>query len=100
VENAIKFTLVDGHIVVSVYLEGVSIIFRVADNGVGIPEEIQGRVFERFYRGQQEGVEHITGTGLGLSLVRTIVENHKGKVWFESQQNLGTTFYVSVPQIG
>lgn len=100
VENAIKFTLVDGHIVVKVYLEGQFIIFEVADNGVGIPEEIQGRVFERFYRGQQAGVEHITGTGLGLSLVKTIVENHRGKVWFESEQHLGTTFYVSVPCIG
>jgi signal transduction histidine kinase len=100
VENAIKFTLVDGHIVVRVYLEGESIVFQVADNGVGIPEEIQGRVFERFYRGQQAGVEHITGTGLGLSLVKTIVENHKGKVWFESRQQIGTTFYVSVPCIG
>jgi len=100
VENAIKFTLVDGYIVVSVYLDGQYVVFRVADNGVGIPKEIQGRVFERFYRGQQAGVEHITGTGLGLSLVKTIVENHRGKVWFESEQHLGTTFYVSVPCIG
>jgi signal transduction histidine kinase len=100
VENAIKFTLVDGHIVVSVYLEGQDVMFKVADNGIGIPEEIQGRVFERFYRGQQEGVEHITGTGLGLSLVKTIVENHKGKVWFESKHHQGTTFYVRVPSIG
>ncbi|PJF32510.1 MAG: hypothetical protein CUN52_01325 [Phototrophicales bacterium] len=99
VENAIKFTLVNGHIVVSVYSEGQYVVFKIQDNGVGIPKEIQERVFERFYRGQQAGVEHITGTGLGLSLVKTIVESHKGKVWLESQPQQGTTFYVRVPSL-
>lgn len=99
VENAIKFTLTNGHIVVRVYSDGQYVVFSVKDNGVGIPDEIQERVFERFYRGQQTGVEHITGTGLGLSLVKTIVEGHKGKVWFESKLQVGTTFYVRVPSI-
>ncbi|GAB4524399.1 MAG: hypothetical protein OHK0046_39090 [Anaerolineae bacterium] len=93
-ENAIKFTLSGGLVEIRAYREEKTVIFAVKDNGVGIPEDVQARVFDRFFRGQQKGVEHVTGTGLGLSLVKTIVENHKGKVRFESQVNQGTTFYV------
>jgi signal transduction histidine kinase len=50
----------------------------------------------RFYRAKQKGVEHISGSGLGLSLVKTIVENHRGKVWLESE-GVGTCFYIAVP---
>jgi len=97
IENAIKFSLVDASIHIEVRAEGRWIVFCVRDNGVGIPASIQPRIFDRFFRGQQEGVEHVTGSGLGLSLVKTIVENHNGKIWFESEQKIGTTFFVSVP---
>jgi signal transduction histidine kinase len=97
-ENAIKFTMNDnGKVAIDVYEEGGKIIFKVKDCGVGIPEELQPRVFDRFFRGQQAGVEHVTGSGLGLNLVKTIVENHDGKIWLESEEDEGTTFYVSVP---
>lgn len=96
-ENAIKFSLNQGRIHVNVYADNGHIIFRIQDNGVGIPESLQLRIFDRFFRGQQKGVEHVTGSGLGLSLVKTIVENHKGRIWFESIEGVGTTFFVSVP---
>lgn len=98
-ENAIKFSLNIGKVHVKVYADNGNIIFRIQDNGVGIPENLQLRIFDRFFRGQQKGVEHVTGSGLGLSLVKTIVENHKGKIWFESIEDIGTTFFVSVPSI-
>ncbi len=97
IENAVKFTLKDGKVEVKVYSEAANIIFKIKDNGIGIPEELQMRVFDRFFRGQQKGVEHVTGSGLGLSLVKTVVESHKGKIWLMSVEGQGTEFYVSVP---
>jgi signal transduction histidine kinase len=99
-ENAIKFTLTDDGVVeMAAYQEDQQIVFRVKDNGVGIPAQVRDRVFDRFYRGGQPGVEHITGSGLGLSLVRSIVEHHRGKVWLTSEEGVGTTFFVAVPVV-
>ncbi|HLU11219.1 MAG TPA: ATP-binding protein [Oceanobacillus sp.] len=97
VENAVKFTPAGGRVCLSTYQEDDQLIFEVEDTGVGISEELQARVFDRFYRAKQKGVEHISGSGLGLSLVKTIVENHRGKVWLESKEGVGTRFYVAVP---
>jgi len=98
VENAIKFTGDNGQ--VHVHLNrGVDNTAQVeiCDTGIGIPESLQPMVFERFFRGQQRGAEHVTGTGLGLSFVKTIVENHQGRVWLSSREGQGTTFYVALP---
>jgi signal transduction histidine kinase len=54
-------------------------------------------VFDRFFRANQKGVEHVTGSGLGLSLVKAVIENHHGKVWLQSEPGVGTTFFVSMP---
>jgi signal transduction histidine kinase len=97
VENAIKFTPIGGTVSVDVYKQDSNVIFRVSDTGVGIPDDLQQKVFDRFFRGKQKGVEHISGSGLGLSLVKAVVENHRGKVWLESKVGLGTKFYVSIP---
>jgi signal transduction histidine kinase len=97
IENAVKFTLGDGIVKVKVYEEGSELIFQVEDNGVGIPLVMQSRVFDRFFRGQQKSVEHVTGSGLGLNLAKTIVENHRGRIWLESEEGKGTTFFVAVP---
>ena len=96
-ENAIKFTLKDGVITIKIYNESENVVFEITDNGVGIPDDIIPRVFDRFFRGNQKGVEHVTGTGLGLNLVKTIIEKHNGTVWAESEVNRGATFYISVP---
>ncbi|HVU10791.1 MAG TPA: GAF domain-containing sensor histidine kinase, partial [Phototrophicaceae bacterium] len=97
VENAIKFTPPDGSVLVRVYQGGGSLLFEVEDTGVGIAKDLQGRVFDRFYRANQKGMEHVTGSGLGLSLVKAVVENHHGKVWLQSEPGAGTTFFVSIP---
>ncbi len=99
-ENAIKFTPHNGQISIRVTLENAHLRFAIADTGIGIPLELQANVFERFWRGGQrgqKGAEYITGTGLGLSLVKTIVENHNGEVWLTSMPGTGTVFYVDIP---
>ncbi|MBN8639935.1 MAG: HAMP domain-containing histidine kinase, partial [Anaerolineae bacterium] len=97
VENAIKFSPSGASVGVRVRAENGTLVFQVEDSGVGIAEELQPRVFDRFYRANQKGTEHVTGSGLGLSLVKTIVENHHGKVTLTSQMGVGTTFTVTVP---
>lgn len=102
VENAIKFTSPNGHIIIKVGLEKNNLCFAIQDTGIGIPPELQEHVFERFWRGGQRGqngAEHITGTGLGLSLVKTIVENHGGEIRLTSATGIGTVFYVLIPAI-
>lgn len=94
IENAIKFTPRGGTVSIRVAAQPDVILVLVKDTGVGIPESIQPKIFQRFFRGQQRGFEYATGTGLGLALVRAIMESHRGAVWFESRENEGTTFYL------
>ncbi len=99
-ENAVKFTHDGGQVSIQVTLENTHLRFAIADTGIGIPLELQANVFERFWRGGQrgqKGAEYITGTGLGLSLVKSIVENHNGEIWLTSTPGIGTVFYVDIP---
>jgi signal transduction histidine kinase len=96
VSNALKFT-VAGHIAVRIREEPDQVLLEVADTGVGIPEEEFSRIFERFHRAvQAEG--RTQGTGIGLALVRELVELHGGRITVESRVNRGTTFRVSIPK--
>jgi signal transduction histidine kinase len=97
VENAIKFTPAGGRVCVSARLDNGSLLFAISDTGVGIADELQARVFDRFYRANQKGMEHVSGSGLGLSLVKAVVENHRGRVWLTSKQGIGTTVCIAVP---
>ncbi len=100
VENAIKFTDDGGrvHITLARGKDDTAQI-EVHDSGIGIPESLQPMVFERFFRGQQRGAEHVTGSGLGLSFVKTIIENHRGRVWLKSAEGQGSQFYVTLPLV-
>jgi len=97
IENAVKFTLGDGEVHICGMVEGDFVRVTIRDNGVGIPEDIQPHVFERFFRGQQRGIEHVTGSGLGLSFVKRIIEVHNGTIELESKQDEGTQFSVLLP---
>lgn len=97
VSNAIKYTPQGGHIDVAVRTEKGRVVFSVTDDGYGISPERQARIFERFYRAREPGTEHISGTGLGLSLVKTVVERHGGQVWFSSAPGKGSTFGFWLP---
>jgi signal transduction histidine kinase len=98
--NAIKFTPDGGKIDVTVHMdhdqEMSSIQISVADDGIGIKEEEIPSVFDAFW--QAEGISRqYSGTGLGLSLVKSIVEKHGGRVWVQSAWGQGSTFYISLP---
>ncbi len=97
IENAIKFTPEGGSVRVQAYNDDECVTITVSDTGIGIPPEIQPHIFDRFFRGQQPGAEHISGSGLGLSLVKAVVEHHRGTIRVESEMGKGTTFILSIP---
>jgi two-component system sensor histidine kinase VicK len=95
--NAVKFTHPGGQITLSLQQEANKVILKVRDNGVGIPQSLQGSVFEKFTKANRSGTEGETTTGLGLFIAKQIVEWHNGKIWLESREGEGTTFYVELP---
>lgn len=74
------------------------VIFSVKDSGFGIPLNQQKRVFEKFFRASNVLMTEDAGTGLGLYISKSIIDAHGGKIWFESEENKGTTFYCSFPK--
>lgn len=97
INNAIKYTPAGGHVEVRLWQRGGRIVFEVADNGYGIPEEMQEKLFQPFYRAETKETADIEGTGLGLHLVKRIVERHGGKMRFESVYGEGSTFGFALP---
>ncbi len=99
VSNAVKYTPFGGHIHIRVALasEPHYIEVSVTDDGIGIPSEEQGRIFDRFFRARTAAQTDAPGTGLGLSITRSLVELHGGRIWFESEVGKGSTFHVTLP---
>ena len=95
IHNAVKFTHPGGSVRLLAEAEGLFVRFAVRDTGVGIPADDLPRIFERFYKA--DGARSGGGTGLGLSIARHIVEAHGGKIWAESMEGQGSTFYFSIP---
>ncbi|MFP4321228.1 MAG: PAS domain S-box protein [Anaerolineales bacterium] len=97
INNAIKYTPSGGQVIVEARTEAERLVFQVKDTGYGIPQERQARLFQRFYRANTPGTEGISGTGLGLSLVKAIIERHGGNVFFMSEYQAGSTFGFWLP---
>jgi two-component system phosphate regulon sensor histidine kinase PhoR len=97
ISNAIKYTPKGGNVNVTLNKTGKDIRLRVADNGIGIPPGDIDRIFEKFYRIKTEETRSISGSGLGLSIVKGIVDAHRGSVRAESEVGKGTTFDISLP---
>ena len=95
IHNALKFTHPGGEVVLSVQTEKEVVRFAVRDTGVGIPVDDLERIFERFYKADR--ARSGGGTGLGLSIARHIVEAHGGRIWAESEEGRGSTFYFTIP---
>jgi len=96
-DNAIKYTSPGGQIIISLKQTKKEIEFSIKDNGVGIPKDQQERVFSKFFRCANAIRMATEGSGLGLFITKNIVEAHGGKIWFESEENIGTTFYFTIP---
>ena len=95
--NAVKYTPPGGRIAVSVAQQNGSVTWTVRDSGVGVPKHAQARLFEKFYRADNAISVDAEGTGLGLHLVRLIVEQAGGRVWCESDEGQGATFAFTLP---
>lgn len=94
IDNAIKFSNTGGHVDVKVLEQDGAVLLQVADQGIGIPKQHQGRVFERFYRVDKSHSKKTGGTGLGLSIVKHAALYHNAEVSLESEENKGTTVTV------
>ena len=99
VENAIKYNNEYGYVKVTLDADHQFATIVVEDNGIGIPEEAQEHVFERFYRVDKSHSREIGGTGLGLAITRNAILMHRGSVKVESEENRGTRFIVKIPVI-
>ena len=97
ISNALKFTPEGKEIVVHVRDGDHGVEISVSDQGAGIPADDLGHLFERFYRSSQESRRAVPGVGLGLSIVKTIVDAHHGVVWITSEEGVGTTVTFTVP---
>ena len=96
-ENAVKYNVENGNVLISVAKEENSAVLTVKDSGIGIAPEHQSRIFERFYRVDKSHSKASGGTGLGLSIVKHAVQRHGGKIELESELGKGTTIRVILP---
>lgn len=97
VGNALKFTPAGGRVTLHVWRQDINILFEVTDTGIGIEDSQLDSIFERFYQVDGSTTRKHMGTGLGLALVKEIVEAHQGHVSVRSQVGVGTTFQISLP---
>jgi two-component system NtrC family sensor kinase len=96
VGNAIKYSHANGEIHISIHSQEDQVILQVTDQGPGIPASDQPHIFDKFYRGTNISSD-VEGSGLGLAIVRNIVENHQGRIWVESTEGKGSSFFIVLP---
>jgi signal transduction histidine kinase len=98
--NAIKYTPEGGAVEVMLLRSSKNVIITIQDNGYGIPTLAQRHIFTKFFRADNILLHDVAGTGLGLYLTKMIAESLNGDLWFESEENKGSTFYFSLPAHG
>jgi signal transduction histidine kinase len=99
VDNAIKYTPEAGAITVSLARRHDAFELRVSDTGIGIPEHVMPRIFDRFYRVEESRTESEESNGLGLAIAKWVVEAHRSRIDVASKPGQGSTFTVSIPQV-
>ncbi|MBJ6118135.1 HAMP domain-containing histidine kinase [Pontibacter sp. BT310] len=100
ISNSIKFTLDNGCIKLKVDERERTVLFTVEDDGVGIPSQVQPYVFDKFTKARRIGIRGEKSVGLGMSIIKNIVEWHGGIIWFESEENRGTRVFIEIPKEG
>jgi PAS domain S-box-containing protein len=98
VSNAIKYTPENGQVSIIIKPRREDILIEVSDTGWGIPKQSHDKVFSKFFRGQNIIKRETSGTGLGLYLVKGLIETLNGKIWFKSVEGQGTNFYFTLPR--
>jgi len=96
-DNAIKYSKKSGKVKIKIYTKNKKAYFEIKDDGAGIPKSDQKYVFKKFFRSENALKNQTDGSGLGLFIVKSIIENHGGKITFESEEGKGTTFIFSLP---
>ena len=96
ISNALKFTPNGGTIRVNLEDKEDTVILSVSDTGIGIPRKYHDKLFDKFSQARRTGLKGEPSVGLGMSIIKTIVEWHRGKIWFESEENKGSTFFVEL----
>lgn len=97
ITNAINYNQAGGWIKVKARVEGNEVITSISDNGIGIPQEALPRLFTKFFRVTKTPDQRGKGTGLGLYISKSIIDLHHGKIWAQSEEGKGSTFYFSLP---
>ncbi|MBK7427455.1 MAG: ATP-binding protein [Saprospiraceae bacterium] len=97
IANAIKFSPENSEIQISLKKSGQTAICKIKDQGIGIPEEIKHQIFDLFTEAKRSGTSGEQSFGLGLAISKQIIESHQGKIWFESEEDEGTTFFIELP---
>jgi len=98
--NSLKYTKDNGNVELKIFKDEKNLKIEVSDNGMGIPENQKKNIFSKFFRADNVRQTETEGTGLGLYLVKSIIEHSNGKISFESELNKGTTFFISLPLSG
>ena len=97
ITNAINYTPEGGRVAIGAEIDGLFVCMKVSDTGYGIPKEELDQIFKRFYRVKTEKTRLVIGTGLGLPIVKKIVETHNGHIQVQSEEGQGSTFTVCIP---
>jgi len=98
--NAVKYNRRNGTVTISITDDGPYLRVDVADSGIGIPAEKLPKVFDRFFRVHSDASQNIEGTGLGLAVVKALVEKHNGRISVQSTLGVGSTFTILLPSLG
>jgi two-component system, sensor histidine kinase and response regulator len=98
--NAIKYTPEKGSVDLEIKKDNQDVLIAVKDTGLGIPEKEQSKIFSKLFRGKNVMEKDTDGTGLGLYIVKEVVTQSGGKIWFKSEKNKGSTFFVTIPLTG
>ncbi|MBI3636521.1 MAG: GAF domain-containing protein [Candidatus Rokubacteria bacterium] len=99
VSNAVKYTPPGGTIALAAGADDLNVHWSISDTGIGIPADAHRHLFEKFYRADNVATIETEGTGLGLHLVRLILDQFGGQIWCESEEGKGSTFYVTIPRV-